>query len=372
MKNIKFYVVSLLLLTLVLSACQPVDEPQKNGEYIYGEHAILDGLEILLLESFPLQAQVIVSGYLPDGCTELDEITVDRDGNEFLLTIKTRKPSGDVMCTEALVPFEETVDLDILGLDAGTYTVVAQDKQVSFTLDVDNVLEPGDDEAEYTYGSNAVVEDLMINIMESFPLQVSVTLVGYLPDGCTEIEEIKASREGQIFSIEIVTKRPAGDVACTMAIVPFEEVVKLDVQGLPAGEYVVEAGDLQESFTFDVDNTIDDPNDGGKYTLGSDAVLERMILNISETAPIQVSVNLTGYFTDGCTELEEIKVSLEDQTFIIDIVTKRPAGDVACTMAIVPFEAEIPLDLEGLAPGLYIVQCQLMKETFTLPAEGEL
>ena len=44
------------------------------------------------------------------------------------------------------------------------------------------------------------------------------------------------------------------DALCTMALVPFEENVKLDVYGLDAGTYLVKAYDLSESFTFDMDN----------------------------------------------------------------------------------------------------------------------
>jgi hypothetical protein len=39
-----------------------------------------------------------------------------------------------------------------------------------------------------------------------------------------------------------------------MAIVPFEETVSLDVEGLPAGEYTVEVGELSQTFTLEQDN----------------------------------------------------------------------------------------------------------------------
>ena len=95
---------------------------------------------------------------------------------------------------------------------------------------------------------------MTLNIMESFPVQVSVTIEGYLPDGCTELYEVNAIRDGDTFDIEVITRRPSGDVMCTMALVPFEETVDLDVLSLPAGEYTVRAGDLSETFVFDVDN----------------------------------------------------------------------------------------------------------------------
>lgn len=257
MKNINYILSVFVLMGLMLSACQPAatpETPPAQDEFEYGQNATVEDLEVMLLESFPLQAQVRVSGYLPDGCTELYEITVERQNENFILTLTTRRPTGDIACTQALVPFEEIVDLDIEGLEAGTYTVIAQDQEAQFTLDVDNVPPQQVNESEFVYGSDATVEAMTVNVMESFPVQVNVTLDGYLPDGCTEIDEITSSLDDQTFTINIITRRPSGDVACTMAIVPFEVTHELDVEGLQAGEYTVRYGDLTETFTLEQDN----------------------------------------------------------------------------------------------------------------------
>ena len=98
------------------------------------------------------------------------------------------------------------------------------------------------------------VDDLKINIMESFPLQVSVTVIGNLPDGCTRIVDSKAEMiDESTFVLQIFTERPE-DMMCTMALVPFEENINLDVKGLPAGTYTVNGFGLENSFTFDMDN----------------------------------------------------------------------------------------------------------------------
>ncbi len=244
-----------LAFVLLLSACQPPEAtqtpPAKEGEFSYGQNTTVESLEVVLLESFPLQAQAVVSGNLPDGCTTLHEITVERDGEAFILTLTTQRPTGDVFCTQALVPFEETVDLEIRGLDAGTYTVIAQEEQTTFRLDVDNVIPDEVEDAEFEFGADARVEGLSVNIMEAYPIQISVVLEGYLPDGCTEIEEITSNRDQQTFSVEIVTRRPTGDVMCTQQIVPFEETLNLEVENLPAGEYTVQYGEFSDTFRIE-------------------------------------------------------------------------------------------------------------------------
>ncbi len=257
MTKITKVLTSLILFGMLLSACQTPPTPPQEGDgeegYAYGESATVDSLEIMLLESFPVQVEANVSGYLPDGCTALDEITVERLDQTFELTLTTRKPTGDIACTEALVPFEETVELDVLGLSAGTYAVVAQSQTAAFTLTVDNALPGGPASEKVNFGSAATVEGLSVIVLESFPVQVSVTLDGYLPDGCTSIQEITAVREEQTFTVDIITKR-AEDVACTMAIVPFEETISLDTIGLPAGQYTVVSGEFSDTFTLTADN----------------------------------------------------------------------------------------------------------------------
>lgn len=98
------------------------------------------------------------------------------------------------------------------------------------------------------------VDDLTINIMESFPVQVSATVVGNLPDGCTRIVDSKAEMiDESTFELRIFTQRPE-DMMCTEALVPFEENINLDVKGLSAGTYTVKGFGLENSFTFEIDN----------------------------------------------------------------------------------------------------------------------
>lgn len=111
-----------------------------NSEYAYDD-AIVEDVEIMILESFPVQARAVASGYLPDGCTHIDEAntTVERNGNVFNVSLRTIRPM-DAICTEAIVPFEQTINLDVYGLDKGTYTVNVNGIEKTFELQTDNVI----------------------------------------------------------------------------------------------------------------------------------------------------------------------------------------------------------------------------------------
>jgi len=101
--------------------------------------ARVEQIEIMILESFPAQVNVVARGSLPDGCTTIDRIEQQRQGNTFLVMITTVRPA-DRMCTQALVPFEQVISLDVAGLKAGTYSVNVNGVQDTFELAVDNTL----------------------------------------------------------------------------------------------------------------------------------------------------------------------------------------------------------------------------------------
>jgi len=138
--------ITLLVVSLFLTACRaptpeaggdtPPDQPATPGE-LY-----VESVDILIMESFPVQISVLVKGELPDACTEIDQIHQgdDLENNAFWIEITTVS-STDTACIEILGPFEETIPLDVYGLPAGTYTVTVNDVMTAtFTLDMDNVL----------------------------------------------------------------------------------------------------------------------------------------------------------------------------------------------------------------------------------------
>jgi inhibitor of cysteine peptidase len=143
-KTVRLTAVLFMIFTVALSGC--VGDGQNNTieeEYTYGT-ANVESIEILILESFPVQIHVIAEGYLPDGCTEIDEIKPEMEGNTFNINITTKRPK-DAMCTQALESFTETIPLEVQGLSAGNYTVNLNGVTGSFELAVDNTLDESPD-----------------------------------------------------------------------------------------------------------------------------------------------------------------------------------------------------------------------------------
>ena len=159
MKMKRKLLLSVMLFTLLLTSCgrptasptptevvleptatvEPTQEPTTvEGGVITGE-AMVESIEILLLESFPIQVNVVARGNLPDSCTTISEITRQRDDDTFQVTITTLRPA-DKMCAQVLVPFEEVIALDVMGLPAGVYTVNVNGVTDTFEFTVDNAM----------------------------------------------------------------------------------------------------------------------------------------------------------------------------------------------------------------------------------------
>ncbi|MCB0167043.1 MAG: hypothetical protein KDI79_22640 [Anaerolineae bacterium] len=129
----------------------PVDEqtatsPAGDNELIYAE-AQVTSANVAILESFPVQVNLIVQGNFPDGCTTIDQVSQRQQDNTFFVNLITARPA-DAMCTQDIVPFEEIVALDVTGLEAGQYQVVVNEQPLAtFHLAADNAL-PGESDSD--------------------------------------------------------------------------------------------------------------------------------------------------------------------------------------------------------------------------------
>jgi inhibitor of cysteine peptidase len=102
----------------------------------------------------------------------------------------------------------------------------------------------------------ALVDEISIQMMESFPVQVAVTAKGDLRNGCEEIYDVLASRNEDTFTVTLNAAAPK-DATCTQVLRPFEETFALDVNGLPAGVYTVDVNGVTGTFELAVDNMLD-------------------------------------------------------------------------------------------------------------------
>ncbi|MBC8231514.1 hypothetical protein H8E77_18345 [bacterium] len=90
------------------------------------------------------------------------------------------------------------------------------------------------------------VNDISVEILESFPLQVHIVVDGYLSDGCTTINEITQQRDENTINVHISTKRPK-DAICIQVIKDVQERIPLEGGFLP-GRYKVVVNEVEKEF----------------------------------------------------------------------------------------------------------------------------
>lgn len=93
----------------------------------------IDSIRLLVLQSDPVQVDLTINGNLPDGCTVLENITQERQETTFIITVQARR-DPTLPCTEALVPFNQTLALDVTDLPDGAYVVQVDEVSDSFLL----------------------------------------------------------------------------------------------------------------------------------------------------------------------------------------------------------------------------------------------
>ena len=114
----------------------PVDIPDDVGTAIqYGEAEYIESVFVVYPPSWSEEIQIVVNGFLPDGCTEIYMINPVRYEKKLIVKIYTKKEVG-VVCTAALEPFEETTTLDASGLTSGNYSVDVYGKSTNFRLEI--------------------------------------------------------------------------------------------------------------------------------------------------------------------------------------------------------------------------------------------
>ncbi len=101
---------------------------------------IINEIIIAIMESFPVQVSVTVSGWKSTPCVELLTPAVDRKEKLFTVVMAETVQAPGPVCAAVTEPFETNIALDVLGLAAGTYTVNVNGVTAEFTLDTDNSL----------------------------------------------------------------------------------------------------------------------------------------------------------------------------------------------------------------------------------------
>lgn len=205
------------------------------------------------------------------------------------------------------------------------------------------------------------IDQIDIQILDSFPIQVQVLVKGKLSNPCQTIDQIQVVRQDNTFNITIttVTNSPPPDMDCPDMLVPFEEVIPLDVIGLKAGIYTVNVNNISDTFELIGDN------------IPFKALIQKVDTQVLESFPVQVNVNIKGYLSNGCQQIDQINITPTNNVFMVTVTTTPPPPpEIDCPMALIPFEKTIALDVNGLKAGVYTVDVNGIHNQFELAVDN--
>ena len=118
------------LLSGLCVACASVAGPDSD---LLVEPIQIDAVDVLLQESFPVQASAHVQGIVGDGCSELLPPVQVRSGNQIALTIQRSRPR-DAICTQIARLYDAVLRLDG-SFPPGRYRLSVNSVVRDFTVD---------------------------------------------------------------------------------------------------------------------------------------------------------------------------------------------------------------------------------------------
>ena len=98
------------------------------------ELAPIDGADLIIEESNPVQYGVHIVSGLPSGCAQFADATAARTGDEITITVRNTLPAnGQIACTQIYGTHETTVQLGSDFVKGAAYRVHVNDRTLEFT-----------------------------------------------------------------------------------------------------------------------------------------------------------------------------------------------------------------------------------------------
>jgi hypothetical protein len=233
----------LLLLSSCGGAAGPTllpPEPKEAGDFL------IESVELLQAESWPVQLYLELSGTLPSACHSLDYAVIMPGADGIIEVQANAKLEEGADCSEGGQPFRQGIGLG--SYTDGEYQVLLNGEPVGvFQLGGgEQEPEPGADGAGGVRGP-VYVDEAELVILESFPVQVELIIRGALPTPCASLEwhADPPDEDGRIL-VEAFSLQ-ASDLDCIQVLAELDE--SLSIGSYTEGSYSVWLnGDLVGEF----------------------------------------------------------------------------------------------------------------------------
>ncbi|MCI0438933.1 MAG: hypothetical protein L0177_07345 [Chloroflexi bacterium] len=246
------FAAALLAVALACTSAPPASSPTVTPTPGQTESievsAPIEEVRIELPDAGSTQGTMVVVSGLPDSCHTFKRYEISRSGDSFVVQIINSKATtigGEpVACAQVYGTVETEIPLEgeIAACEVYDVTVNGQRRAVqaiapNARCETPHVVVP------------APIDEVTINVAESFPPQYIVHIVSGLPNGCARFNELTTARDGSTITITITNLMPADpNVACTMIYGIMEHNVNLGRDFTPGETYTVKVNDMTKTF----------------------------------------------------------------------------------------------------------------------------
>jgi hypothetical protein len=144
----------------------------------------------------------------------------------------------DQMLNQVLTPHSA-----VITVENGAVTRAVMDEQWDM---IEQRMLDGEMETEIKI---APIDNVEVAFMESYPIQVGVTITVGLPDGCTSFHDAVVTREANTITIEVTNQRPK-DMFCTAVYTTTDEFVNLGSDFTPGETYTLKVNEYLTEFEY--------------------------------------------------------------------------------------------------------------------------
>lgn len=296
--------------------------------------APIEDVAVQVVGTDPVQYFLDVRAGVPDTCHAFDRIETQQSGTEITVTVINRLLTRDAECTEIQRVALHSVALGS-DLEPGTtYTVLVNEREVSFTTQAAPV------EVE------APIENVTVHTLKSDPPQYFLEIQAGLPNACHTFGRTEVQRSGTEITVSVINLIAVVDAVCAQVFVPAPHLLPLGTDFEAGVTYTVRVNDWETSFTVEA------------VTIEVDAPIEEVEIFVLETDPLRYFLKITSGLSDACHSFDRIETERTGTEITVTVINRVATGGVMCAQVYETVSNTVELGSEFEAGVTYTVYSQ--------------